>query len=56
MNKIYKIVWSKAKNCYVVVSELAKNHTKGIKSEVFRKILVTGVLTCLFSFSVYNPE
>ena len=55
MNKIYKIVWSKAKNCYVVVSELAKNHTKGIKSEVFRKILVTGVLTCLFSFSVYNP-
>ena len=21
MNKIYKVIWSKAKNCYVVVSE-----------------------------------
>ena len=55
MNKIYKVVWSKAKQCYVVASELAKNHTRGAKSEVSRKILVTGVLTCLFSFSVYNP-
>ena len=24
MNKIYKIVWNKTKNCYVVASELAK--------------------------------
>ncbi|MBR1660742.1 MAG: YadA-like family protein [Acidaminococcaceae bacterium] len=28
MNKIYKLIWSKAKNCYVVASELAKSHTK----------------------------
>lgn len=28
MNKIYKIVWSKVKNCYVVASELAKSRTK----------------------------
>ena len=28
MNKIFKVVWSKTKNCYVVTSELAKNHTK----------------------------
>ena len=28
MNKIYKVVWSKARNCYVVVSELAKRHGK----------------------------
>ena len=54
MNKIYKVVWSKAKQCYVVASELAKNHTRGAKSEVSRKILVTGVLTCVFSFSVFN--
>ena len=28
MNKIYKIIWSKARNCYVVVSELAKRNGK----------------------------
>ena len=26
MNKIYKVIWSKARHCYVVVSELAKAH------------------------------
>ena len=26
MNRIYKLIWSKVKNCYVVTSELAKNH------------------------------
>ncbi len=29
MNKIYKVIWSKVKACYVVVSELAKRHSKG---------------------------
>lgn len=29
MNRIYKVIWSKTKHCYVVVSELAKRHTKG---------------------------
>ena len=29
MNRIYKVVWSKAKNCYTVVSEIAKRHGKG---------------------------
>ena len=29
MNKIYKVVWSKVKHCYVVTSELAKRQTKG---------------------------
>ena len=29
MNKIFKIIWSKARNCYVVVSELAKSHDDG---------------------------
>ena len=28
MNKIYKVIWSKARNCYVVVSELAKRNGK----------------------------
>ncbi len=29
MNKIFKVVWSKVKHCYVVVSEVAKNVIKG---------------------------
>ena len=28
MNKIFKVIWSKSRNCYVVASELAKGHTK----------------------------
>lgn len=36
LNKIFKVVWSKTKHCYVVTSELAKTHTKSnqTKSEV----------------------
>ncbi|WP_296400419.1 ESPR-type extended signal peptide-containing protein [Acidaminococcus timonensis] len=33
MNKIYKVIYSKVRNCYVVVSELAKNHSRGTKAE-----------------------
>ena len=29
MNKIYRVIWSKVRNCYVVVSEIAKAHSKG---------------------------
>ena len=29
MNKIYKVVWSNVRNCYVVVSEIAKNVIRG---------------------------
>ena len=28
MNKAYKIIWSHVRNCYIVVSEIAKNHGK----------------------------
>ena len=28
MNKAYRVIWSQVKHCYVVASELAKNHTK----------------------------
>ncbi|MBQ9257556.1 MAG: hypothetical protein IJ181_10625, partial [Acidaminococcaceae bacterium] len=30
MNKIYRIIWSKAKNCWVVVSEIAKRSGKAV--------------------------
>lgn len=29
MNKVFKIVWSKTKGCYVVASEFAKSHQSG---------------------------
>ena len=32
MNKIYKIVWSKARHAYVVTSEVARSHTKSGES------------------------
>ena len=38
MNKIYRVIWSKTKNCYVVASELAKRHTKAPQSGVVNKI------------------
>ena len=41
MNKIFKVIWSKSKQCYIVVSELAKN-TTGKK-----KIVVAGILASL---------
>lgn len=33
MNKIYKVIYSKVRQCYVVVSEIARSHGKGAKSE-----------------------
>ena len=41
MNKIFKVIWSKSKQCYVVVSEMAKN-TTGKK-----KIIVGAILAGL---------
>ena len=43
MNKIFKVIWSKSKQCYVVVSELAKN-TTGKK-----KIVVASILAALMA-------
>ena len=40
MNKIFKVIWSKSKQCYVVVSEMAKNKT-GKKKIVVASILAT---------------
>ena len=33
MNKIYRIIWSKAKNCWVVVSEIAKRSGKAVSGK-----------------------
>ena len=44
MNKIFKVIWSKSKQCYIVVSEIAKNKT-GKKKIVVASILATLALT-----------
>lgn len=48
MNKVFKVIWSEARNAYVVVSEMAKSH--GTKSCSTKKLLAmliaTGVMTC----------
>ncbi len=49
MNKIYKVIWSKVKNCYVVVSEIARNHGKehssrnSVPKEVYSLTLALGL-------------
>ena len=47
MNKIYKIIWSKARNCYVVVSELAKRNGKassGLNKKIIAAFLAAGTV------------
>ena len=41
MNKIFKVIWSKSKQCYIVVSEMAKNKTGK------KKIVVASILAAL---------
>ena len=41
MNKIFKVIWSKSKQCYIVVSEMAKNHSGK------KKIVVASILAAM---------
>ena len=50
MNKIFKVIWSKSKQCYVVVSELAKN-TTGKK-----KIIVASILAAMVAGQAMQVE
>lgn len=47
MNKIYKLIWSKAKNCWVVASELAKGHGKNKSRREGKSLLAVAVMTAL---------
>ena len=47
MNKIYKVVWNKARNCYVVGSELMKTH-QGKKSSQSRGSTLSKAAWALF--------
>lgn len=54
MNKIYKVVWSKVKNCYVVVSEIAKSHSKPVSSGSRQYVSAAAVLAAFAVLSVAN--
>ena len=66
MNKIYKVVWSKVKHCYVVTSELAKRQTKGCGARSLRTatvslgmaaaLLCTGAVLPVFGESVAEAK
>ena len=50
MNKIFKVVWNKSKNCYVVVSEFAKNNSgkkKIVVAAVFAALAMTNANVAL---------
>ena len=49
MNKIFKVIWNKARNCYVVTSEIAKSHSK-TKSETSKNRGYTLVSTLAVLF------
>ena len=43
MNKIFKVIWSKSKQCYIVVSEMAKNTTG--KKKIIMGAILAGLAT-----------
>ena len=49
MNKVYKVVWNSALQCYTVVSELAKSHTK---SSSAKKVVGATLLASMISLPV----
>ena len=54
MNKIYKVVWNKARNCYVVASEFAKNHsTSSVSKKSASAVLLAVTVLLSGGVSVY---
>lgn len=57
MNRTYKVIWSKARHCYVVVSELAKSHGKtSTKAQTTsgRKIVLASLAAAVLTFGSYG--
>ena len=53
MNRIYKLIWSKVKNCYVVTSELAKSHTKGCSGKRIGRVLAAGLVAAAVMLPIW---
>ena len=55
MNRIFKVIWSRTKGCYVVVAETAKNMSKrSTMTSVFAKMSGSVIATALF-MSMMSP-
>lgn len=52
MNRIFKVIWSKTRNCYVVASELAKGRTKASSTGDKTKRLALAAITALMLLPV----
>jgi len=50
MNKIFKVIWSKSKQCYIVVSEMAKNKSGK------KKIIVASILAAMVAGQAMQVE
>ena len=62
MNRIYKVIWNRVKNCYVVVSEIANNRgkingrsTTCVGTLLCVLALVGGILSPLNTANAVNP-
>ena len=53
MNKIYKVIWSRAKHCYIVASEIAKSSGKSSSSNKAKKtaMIAAAVLSIGMTYS-----
>ena len=61
MNKIYRVIWSRAKNCYVVVSEIANSRTKSsgrraVKRTALAALILAGLCLQGGNVSVYAAD
>ena len=55
MNQIYKVIWSKTKNSYVVASEMAKGCTKSTSQHRITKSIVAGIIACIIGSGIALP-
>ncbi|GCL68915.1 hypothetical protein PAGU1579_06840 [Veillonella tobetsuensis] len=55
LNHIYKVIWSKTKNAWVVVSEIAKRDGKSSVKSVITRRITSGIAISLFSAFLASP-
>lgn len=60
MNKVYRVIWSRTKNCYVIVSEIARKNQRGsskgrgvIAALAMTSVLFSGIGTT--TYAAYDP-
>lgn len=53
MNKVYRVIWSRTKNCYVIVSEIARKNQRG--SSKGRGVVAALAMTSILSLGIGTP-